>query len=320
MGLKNFKRVGLFGSDYALMIYLLYSEKRDIEETFFVFNQGIPLRVREYFKNRSFDLSTLPCNKLLREIAEIWLHFTYTWRWPFMKKAEFWGMPIVGVEFLGSREIHQIEEGGEHLGLAANNSRKLKWLRRLLHGWWYENYTLENPKISKLILTHPLIHKTCGTCKKIIIDMSEKWQTNEYGRQVLLDSHGISKSQIDQMSKCKYLLLTQTFTEDGVLPLEREIELYRQLLGDINLQELFVKPHPREHIDKSQFFPGAKFFKLKCPMQLLAYCGFKPRTIYTINSTSVYTLPYKDVNIEFMGTECDERLVNRFGIMRAKIN
>lgn len=316
MNKRKFKRVGLFGSDYTLMIYLLYSKKEDIEDTFFIFNQGIPLYVRQYFKYQCFDLTTLPDNKVLREIAEIWLHFICKWRWPFIKNAEFWGMPIVGVEILGSREIHQIEEGGEHLGLAANNPRKLKWLRQLLHGWWYENYTLENPKIAMLVLTRPLKYKTCDTCKKIIIDLSEKWKINKYGRQILLDSHGISQSQIYQMSQCKYLLLTQTFAEDGILPLEREIELYRQLLGDIDLHELVVKPHPREHIDKSQFFPGAKFFNVKCPMQLLAYCGFKPKTIYTINSTSVYTLPYKDVNIEFMGTECDERLVKRFGIMK----
>lgn len=320
MNKKDFKRVGLFGSDYALLIYLLYSTKEEIDDTFFVFNQGIPEKVREYFCRQSYDLAKLPGKKgLLREAADILNHLTYRFRWPFMKNAEFWGMPIVGVEFLGSRKIHQIEEGGEHLGLSANNPRKWLWLRRLLHGEWFENYTLDSPQIASIVLTHPLLkHKTHKNCKQIIIDLAERWRNNVYGRQILLDSHGITKELLQQLSDCKYLLLTQTFTEDGVLPLEREIELYRQLLGDVNLNELLIKPHPREYINKASYFPGAKVFSVKCPMQLLAYCGFQPQKIYTINSTSLYSLPYKNIKMEFMGTECDDRLVKRFGIMKAR--
>lgn len=315
---KKFKRVVLMGSDYALMLYLLSSSKEDIESSFFVFSQGIPETVRGYFKEQCYDLTTLPKNKILNECALIWIHFSYRWRWPFMKKAEFWGMPIVGVEFLGNRKIHQIEEGGEHLGLSANNARKMKWVRRLLHGWWYENYTLDSPKIASLVLTRQLKYPTCDTCKKTVIDVSHLWETNNFGRKVLLESHGVSEILLNQLKSCKYLLLTQTLSEDGTLPLEREIELYKQLIKGVNMNELLIKPHPREYIDKKSYFPGATIFPIKCPMQLLAYCGFHPEIIYTINSTSVYSLPYKDVKIKFLGTTCDERLVERFGVMESK--
>lgn len=315
--MHSYSRVGLFGSNYSLMIYLLYSSKEEINETFFVFTQGIPNQVRNYFKSQCLDLTNLPKNKILKELIEIFIHFTKYIRWPFMLKAEYWGMPIVGIELLGKKSINQIEEGGEHLGLSANNPRKLKWLRRLLHGWWFENYTLDNPKIKTLVLTRPLKYKTNPNCKQVVIDLNKLWEEHDDNRKILLESHGITNVHLKDLSKCKYLLLTQTFAEDKTLPLEREIELYRQLVNGIDYKELLIKPHPRAYVERISYFPGASIFDVKCPMQLLALCGFRPKVIFTINSTSVFSLPYKDVEIKFLGTECDERLIKRFGIMKS---
>ncbi len=72
------------------------STKEETEGTFFVFTEGIPEKVRDYFWGQDYGMARLPRRKYPRETIEIWIHPTCRLGRPFMRKAEFYGIPLTG--------------------------------------------------------------------------------------------------------------------------------------------------------------------------------------------------------------------------------
>lgn len=317
--MKKFKRVGLFNSDYSLFLYLLSCSKEDIDSTFFFFSDGIPSTVRLYYKKQSYYLPK-ESNSIKDEIKQIIRHFIANIKWPFLKDAEYFGMPFCFVEILGNHSIVQVEDGFEHIGLVKYlyHKRKFHNIRRYLHGHWYDNYRMDSDKILKFILTKKISNELVKAPQNII-SLETQWNNDINVQKEILLSHSISEKDIKNISKCKILLLTQTFAEDGVLSLDEEIAVYKDIISAYDENEILIKPHPRSFLDKKTPFKEAIYFDKTCPVQMLALCGFKPEVLITVNSTSVYNTPFRNVRIEFRGTEGIPSLIQKFGEIKHKI-
>lgn len=92
------------------------------------------------------------------------------------------------------------------------------------------------------------------------------------------------------------LLLTQPLYVDRVLANEREqIGLYKEMLRDIEEQQLIIKPHPRDPVDYSAFFPKALCLDRNMPIEILGITqNVEFLKIMSFSSTAIKFLKAKN--------------------------
>lgn len=316
-----YNRVCCVDSDYCLFLYLLYSSEEEIKNTFFFFSDNIPESVREYFRNDSYFFPIKGNNLYKVEFKQILIHLFCKKRWPFLSNSTFWGMPYAGLscEIIGGNDLNMIEEGFEHMGLSLIRNRKFVWLRKILHGPLYDSFSFNKSPIKRIVLTRDLEHPLPSHITKEIVNINNLW-SKSFNRNLILESHGINLQELDSLRKCKYLLVSQTFSEDGLMTVLEEIELYKRLLGDIDVSLLCIKPHPRERLKNySNIFPGAVVFRKKVPVQIFNLEKIVFNKVYTICSTGA-SLFTDNSEVVFGGTKCHQALIDKFGEISGILN
>lgn len=88
------------------------------------------------------------------------------------------------------------------------------------------------------------------------------------------------------------ILLTQQFSNLGLMSAQKQRELYRKLYErELRGKLLLIKRHPDDHMDYRDIFPGAKYIRGVFPAELLPYVfRKKPEIIYTVDSTGCENL------------------------------
>lgn len=102
-------------------------------------------------------------------------------------------------------------------------------------------------------------------------------------------------------TRANTILLTQQFSNLGLLSEDEQLEMYRQL-GQTRLAgaRLLVKKHPDDPLDYRQVFPGAEILEQPFPAELLPYVfrGRKPKRVVAFGSSGLANLE------ESFETEC----------------
>ena len=89
------------------------------------------------------------------------------------------------------------------------------------------------------------------------------------------------------------ILLTQQFSNLGLLGEEQQLALYRALgEGPLAGEHLLIKKHPDDPLDYRQAFPGAEVVAEKFPAELLpwAFRGKRPRRVCAFGSSALANL------------------------------
>ncbi len=89
------------------------------------------------------------------------------------------------------------------------------------------------------------------------------------------------------------ILLTQHFSNLGIMSLEEQKELFISLTKSIlKEEELIIKTHPDDTLDYKKIYLKAQFIKETFPAELLPYVfkGKRPYVLYTFNSTGCENL------------------------------
>ena len=94
------------------------------------------------------------------------------------------------------------------------------------------------------------------------------------------------------VTRAQAVLLTQQFSNLGVMSERRQMELYEELRdGVLQGVRLVVKKHPDDTLDYRSIFPGAKIIRPVFPSELLPYVFWhKPPVLYAFDSTGCETL------------------------------
>lgn len=80
------------------------------------------------------------------------------------------------------------------------------------------------------------------------------------------------------------IIVTQPFSELGMMTEDRKIDMYRTLLQDAP-QSTYIKPHPQETTDYGSVFPGIVILNRKTPFELMWLAGLRNATVYTVTSS-----------------------------------
>ncbi|WP_426710477.1 glycosyltransferase family 52 [Cetobacterium sp. SF1] len=313
------KRVFLGNTMYSLMIYLILFP-REIDETYYVFGGALEGRVKN-LKSSTIEEKTSKI-RILRKFYRIYSNFQAK---RFFKKNKLDKLPVYGIDHWSwngyikkYHDIFLIEDGTINYDLKnqIESFKKRNWRKRVR--WWLywkkPSFGLSEG-VKKIYLTG--LGPIPGEIKdKVeIIDLEKKWNllTGEEKNKIF-KIFGIEDSIVEKIKRGEGVLITQPLSEDKVLTEEEKIELYRKILNNYKNIKIIIKKHPREETDYSKYFPEAIVINEEFPFELLLLNGEKVKKLITIFSTGV--LMGKDkLDIDFYGTEIDEKIYKRFGSM-----
>lgn len=301
MSKNNITRVFISGSSYTFLLYLLLSEKEEIESTFYFFGNGISEQVQSYLRSQCCYFDDTDYNTPLKAVClAMKIRINKYFKWKFLKDPtlhyfghdhKFISWPIVDNNLISVLEdgignyypvkFHQAPKGGLH------------WLKKLIYGPLYAERNLWfgcSNHVDILYLTNMWPDSPIMKNEKVrIVDIYELWnQSNEEKKKLILDIFGITFGDILELKKYKKIVLTQPLDIDMGISEDAKVRFYAENIGGNNVDDIVIKSHPRETTDYSEYFPNAFCFNKKFPSQLLSLCGVEFDEIYTINSSGVF--------------------------------
>ncbi|THA02900.1 hypothetical protein D3M74_02305, partial [Rodentibacter pneumotropicus] len=148
--------------------------------------------------------------------------------------------------------------------------------------------------------------------RAIFIDLKRMWATKSPAEQNnILSFLKIDINNIKKLSSKKFILFTQPLSEDGIVTEEEKIDIYRDILSKYDLDNLAIKPHPREKTNYEEIFKDVYVFKDTVPSEMLDILGVKFERVITLFSSAAFQYD-KDI-VDFYGTEAYPKLYKRFG-------
>ena len=232
----------------------------------------------------------------------------------FNKDVEVWGQPHTPFSYIfyTYKNANMIEHGLTNYQLEPIEPHKINpFLDLILHicGIYFLDIretlgTHEN--IKKIYLTRPSPFESVKD-KVVIFNLHQLWnEKSPEEKEKILKIFNVDTDIIKNIDENYKLLLTQTFSEDNLLPYEEEISIYYNLVG--NTEKLIVKPHPNEKKDHSKIFPSAIIINKEFPIELMELIGINVKDVYSINSTSL--LNFKNANIHIFEGKTSSKYVN----------
>lgn len=172
-------------------------------------------------------------------------------------------------------------------------------------------------KVEKIILTGILPIPEVIKSKVEIINIEEKWNslTKEKQREILsIFNIEIEELEVLKNSINKVLLLTQPLSEDGIMSEEEKISIYKNILQERNIKEVYIKIHPRERTDYIKELQNIKVHIIKkdFPVEILFLLNVNFSKVITLFLTAALNFKGKG-EIEFIGTKNYPKLLERFG-------
>lgn len=309
--MKAKKRICIVNTVYTLFLYYLICGFND--EDLFIFSSGIPEPIRNNINHVYF-----PENRYVPITKENLKNKTINWKHvysilklrlilfikTFNKNVEVYGHGHLyySFPFYEYKNTYVIEDGLSNYVYVKkpkyNNSFKEK-IKHFLGNLYVE--------LSESYGTHKNIKKIYLTKKNVpeivkdkveVIDMIELWnKKTDEEQNKLLEIFNL-KNVINELDENPTLLLTQSFNEDRLLPLDEQIEIYKKIINEQQNNNIIIKTHPRENKDYSKYFPNTKIIDNQFPLEILKCIDVKIKKIITLSSTSaLHFVDYCEIEI-----------------------
>ena len=97
---------------------------------------------------------------------------------------------------------------------------------------------------------------------------------------------------------------------------KEKINLYKEIVKEMDEDSLLIKVHPREITDYKKHFPESYVLSEPFPAELLRFNEIQFEKVITLFSTAANDYLDSESELVFVGTECHPALVNQFGIIR----
>lgn len=128
--------------------------------------------------------------------------------------------------------------------------------------------------------------------KAKIFNIKQCWnaKTNAEKKEILF-IFGFDMDKMNNLMKSGHdiFLITQNFS-DSICTDEDQIEMYRQIIEDVDMSRIVIKPHPNDKIEYEKYFPQCVILRENFPFELVYLTDVPISKIITVNSTSIYGL------------------------------
>ena len=323
-----YKNICSVSTMYSLLLYLLHSDKEDIEKTFFFFHHTIPEDISKCFEGQYFRLPS-PGSKGWVKSVKMRLLFWYKYiKW--FKLPSFRHKKLFIQDHL---EHSAIMIGHKYYTLLEDAPGAFNFYDNGFFGKNDREF-IERPAYKfKRIWCGPVIYKSFGhnlQCTDVIlsahydldylkhktlhyVNIKQKWsEASEAKRQLICKLLSIDSGVCREYQKRSIVLFTQPLYKDGVSMSIHE-EIYKKLIAKYPQDQLLLKIHPRDdQFPYESLFPNVAVIRNPLPSQLLELIGIKFDKAVTLFSTAVFDLGYH-LPIDWYGTECHPAVLNKSG-------
>lgn len=158
---------------------------------------------------------------------------------------------------------------------------------------------LNNPDILKCFTTklgHEIEKST--NPKLVVHDLKKLWdEKTEVEKQKIAQIFGVNNAELKILEQKSIILITQPLSEDSIISEDEKITLYKSILSNYDINQVVIKPHPREKTNWAEIFPNTPIITRKVPAELLALM-VEPKNVCTFYSTAAFSLcPPEKVDI-----------------------
>lgn len=148
------------------------------------------------------------------------------------------------------------------------------------------------------------------------VDFLHCWNTaSKAKRDLILDIFNITEEVLHLIQNRSFILLTQSFSADGIITEEEQIQMYSAILKKYDHTRVLIKVHPRDTVDYRKHFPRTQVFSYPIPTQLLALLTTgNLRRVVTVCSTAASAFNVKMV--DWIGCKINNKILNSCGDLR----
>ncbi len=321
------KKVCYTSTLYTLLLYLLYCDDKDLDETLYILDTSFP---KDYEKRLRYSCKLPSIKTRYRiDVWKDWLFFRifYLIKLPNLAhNVEYYiqDHKYAAKILVGNRPYTLIEDSPGVCSRYFENfygkqmilTRK-KWnfsIFRKLYGPLYGYHFGCSQQCNRLLLTKDDKHPYLDGKKRIILPKIDEalWNSlSEYKKKRILEIYDVTQDDINTICNKKYLLLTDPVWPDDA-PYEEHHRVFRDVIAKYPQEDLIIKTHPRDiNYPYEREFPGIIIFRKPIPMEIFKLIGVNFSTIITLFSTSVSQ--YDGVNIDWYGTEVSDYCYRHYG-------
>lgn len=328
---KTITRVCISDSVCSLLTYILISTKEDLESTCFFTSEGIHESVRNQLPNHKY----IPMARFLKSRFSkirflfylVFLRFTATMRWRFLKTAKIFAMDQLYYSgaLIGNRHYIALADGPNCFAnlLATkdyqtviapeNQGLRMRIVRFFLGCTWHQGHGVSRNCDEIVSITPDRLPVVHDSKRNLVYPLEKLWaEADAEKRENVLRIFGITPEDVETMKRCKVVLLTQQLATEGTVTEDELAGIYRDLLSGFSMENVMIKRHPRDRMDYARYFPEAYIYDRFAPMQIFAMLGITFEVAATLFSSSVTS--FKDARIIWGGSEVHPNIKKRYGI------
>lgn len=303
------KNVGVFITEYSLLLFLLIHKKWD--QVTFIFQGRIRAELirrlkecgtRSVFGEKTTEYGSRITKKqqiLKRVVYKILRVILFFRVYIFLKRFDKKSIRVYGQDHAAVASLFRscdftvIEDGMANYESENNIEKMYKRICGLLpdehlpylpFGW--------DDSISRVYLTGraPLPEGIKKKCK--IFDMRMLWnEKTEEEKKQLCYIFGFNMDYVRTVVRQgrDIFLLTQNLAPTFCTEMQ-QLSIYRKLLLDHDLSRVVIKPHPADRVAYEQHFPECVVMRGRFPFEFMYFMEIPIQKIIGINSTSLYGL------------------------------
>jgi hypothetical protein len=202
--------------------------------------------------------------------------------------------------------------GQIRLNMEENRKSKSYKIRKMLFGPVEVHPHGSNECCTDLLLTTDDSPEYIRGKKIHRINWFNLWDSfSEWKKKFIMDVYDFSSEDICFIKSKKIILFTQPLFPD-LIPAEEHERIYCSIIKKYPIEDLLVKPHPRDTFPYEQLDEKLMVFRKRFPSQIFDMAGIKFEKAITVFSSAVKSFEYP-VSVDWYGTECSKLLFEKRG-------
>ena len=305
---------------YSLLLYWLVE---NVENTVYILDDTIPIKLIERIrqKNNVFLYHSYYNKNIFYRFLNVYIVQKiklYFFSKKYISKSSkiFGNDDLILFDRFRKYPYTLIEDGTINYGISIKKKKKGKikqYIRHKMRGFQHSQPRGISNNCKQIYLTGMLKVPAIIEHKTNIVNLKTLWnKKTEKEQKEILDIFDLNQESMKQIKHKKIILLTQPLSEEGIVSEIEKVEIYKKVLKNYKTEDLLIKVHPKEKTNYSAYFKDIAILHSIVPFELFSMLEMKIECVVTLFSGAALNLD-KEIKIDWLGTEFDKRLYQKFG-------
>lgn len=302
--LTNIDKICIVGTNYGLLLYMLYI--KDYRNTLFFIHGFYPLASAISFLRKngcvcmflSFDENieneARIYNMILGVLSLVRKDINY-----YIQDT------VPQISYFEDLAVNLIEDGRISY-ISEEDAKKTKGF----------DVHIYKKCVKKIIYTGMEMIPISVADKVEIIDFRDCWDKLEEMKYSLLEMFELKKSELKQIidDGRDIVLFTRNYSKVGKCSEKTQVDMYREILSHYNDRNVIIKPHPNDDVDYKKYFPNCVILSKKIPAELIWLCRMPIKVVVSVDDSSNLFWVFKDS----LRIDLYRELIKKYNIIRLR--